>query len=82
MRSKRIPGQQALDWGIATECVADDKLDQFYKELQKVVDTDIDVTYKKLTATEFEDIEDLDITITDAQLKALFEFVFEEGVEG
>lgn len=28
MRSKRIPGQQALDWGIATECVADDKLEE------------------------------------------------------
>ena len=27
MRSKRIPGQQALDWGIATECVPDDKLE-------------------------------------------------------
>jgi 2-oxoglutaroyl-CoA hydrolase len=27
MRSKRIPGQQALEWGIATECVADDKLE-------------------------------------------------------
>jgi 2-oxoglutaroyl-CoA hydrolase len=27
MRSKRIPGRQAYDWGIATECVADDKLD-------------------------------------------------------
>jgi len=27
MRSKRIPGKQALDWGIATECVSDDKLE-------------------------------------------------------
>jgi 2-oxoglutaroyl-CoA hydrolase len=27
MRSKRIPGRQAHDWGIATECVADDKLE-------------------------------------------------------
>src|SRR5476649_2811843 len=27
MHSKRIPGKQALDWGIATECVADDKLE-------------------------------------------------------
>jgi 2-oxoglutaroyl-CoA hydrolase len=27
MRSKRIPGRQALDWGIATECVADNKLE-------------------------------------------------------
>jgi len=27
MRSKRIPGRQALEWGIATECVADDKLE-------------------------------------------------------
>ena len=27
MRSKRIPGKQAYDWGIATECVADDKLE-------------------------------------------------------
>ena len=27
MRSKRIPGKQAYDWGIATECVADDRLE-------------------------------------------------------
>lgn len=27
MRSKRISGRQALDWGIATECVADDQLE-------------------------------------------------------
>jgi 2-oxoglutaroyl-CoA hydrolase len=26
MRSKRISGEQAYDWGIATDCVADDKL--------------------------------------------------------
>ncbi len=37
MRSKRIGGRQALDWGIATECVPDDKLeaatDSLVKEL-------------------------------------------------
>ena len=27
MRSNRIPGRQALEWGIATDCVADDKLE-------------------------------------------------------
>jgi 2-oxoglutaroyl-CoA hydrolase len=27
MRSKRIPGRQASEWGIATDCVADDKLE-------------------------------------------------------
>ncbi len=27
MRSRRIPGRQAYDWGIATECVPDDQLD-------------------------------------------------------
>ncbi len=27
MRSKRIGAKQAYDWGIATECVADDKLE-------------------------------------------------------
>lgn len=27
MRSKRIPGKQAYDWGVATECVPDDKLE-------------------------------------------------------
>src|SRR5450631_4290253 len=27
MRSKRIPGKQALDWGIANECVPDAKLE-------------------------------------------------------
>ncbi len=31
MRSKRIPGRQALDWGIATECVPD-------ADLEKAVD--------------------------------------------
>ena len=40
MRSKRIPGKQALEWGIATECVADDKLeaatDALVEELLKI----------------------------------------------
>jgi 2-oxoglutaroyl-CoA hydrolase len=27
MRSKRIPGRQAHEWGVATECVADDELE-------------------------------------------------------
>ncbi len=27
MRSKRVPGRQAYEWGVATECVADDKLE-------------------------------------------------------
>ncbi len=27
MRSKRIPGKQAVEWGIAAECIADDKLE-------------------------------------------------------
>lgn len=27
MRSRRIPAKQALDWGIATDCVPDDKLE-------------------------------------------------------
>jgi 2-oxoglutaroyl-CoA hydrolase len=35
MRSKRIPGKQAYDWGIATECVPD-------AELEKVTDTLVD----------------------------------------
>jgi 2-oxoglutaroyl-CoA hydrolase len=38
MRSKRIPGKQAYEWGIATECVADGKLedatDGLVKELR------------------------------------------------
>jgi 2-oxoglutaroyl-CoA hydrolase len=28
MRSRRIPGKQACEWGIATECVADSDLDK------------------------------------------------------
>jgi 2-oxoglutaroyl-CoA hydrolase len=27
MRSKRIPGRQAYEWGVATECVANDRLE-------------------------------------------------------
>ena len=33
MRSKRIKGQQALDWGIATECVPDSDLEQAVTDL-------------------------------------------------
>ncbi|WP_422073181.1 enoyl-CoA hydratase/isomerase family protein [Tranquillimonas rosea] len=33
MRSKRIRGQQALDWGIATECVPDAELEQTVTDL-------------------------------------------------
>jgi 2-oxoglutaroyl-CoA hydrolase len=35
MRSRRIPGQQAYDWGVATECVADAELE---KATDKLVD--------------------------------------------
>src|SRR5207253_6629268 len=35
MRSKRIPGRQAYDWGIATECVPD-------AELEKATDALVD----------------------------------------
>jgi 2-oxoglutaroyl-CoA hydrolase len=28
MRSRRVPGQQAYDWGIATECVPDAELER------------------------------------------------------
>jgi 2-oxoglutaroyl-CoA hydrolase len=27
MRSRRIPGRQAYEWGVATDCVADDELE-------------------------------------------------------
>jgi len=27
MRSQRIPGRKVLEWGIATDCVADDRLE-------------------------------------------------------
>lgn len=33
MRSRRIPGQQACDWGIATQCVADADLEKATDEL-------------------------------------------------
>ena len=35
MRSKRIPAKQALDWGIATECVPDGKLEEATDALVK-----------------------------------------------
>ncbi|MBC2770170.1 enoyl-CoA hydratase/isomerase family protein [Pusillimonas minor] len=39
MRSRRISGKQAYDWGVATECVADDQLesatDALVEELRK-----------------------------------------------
>lgn len=35
MRSKRIPAEQALNWGIATECVPDDQLETATDSLAK-----------------------------------------------
>ena len=35
MRSKRISGQQAYDWGVATECVPDGELEQATDALVK-----------------------------------------------
>jgi 2-oxoglutaroyl-CoA hydrolase len=35
MRSKRISGRQAFEWGIATECVSDGKLEAATDELVK-----------------------------------------------
>src|SRR5262245_33116850 len=62
MRSKRIPGRQAYEWGIATECVPD-------AELEKVTDALVDElrtfsplaqrTAKKL----FNDTEDATLSI-------------------
>lgn len=60
--------------------VLDANLEDFYKELEKVLATELDVTYKKVTPEEFKDIEELNIDITDAQLKALFEHVFDESL--
>lgn len=39
MRSRRISGQQAYDWGIATEVVADDKLEEATAALVKELRT-------------------------------------------
>ena len=39
MRSKRIPGRQALEWGIANECVADGKLEEATDALVKELRT-------------------------------------------
>lgn len=60
--------------------VLDANLEDFYKELEKVLATELDVVYKKVTPEEFKDIEELNIDITDAQLKALFEHVFDESL--
>lgn len=60
--------------------VPDEKMEEFYKELEKILVTEIDVNYKKMTPEEFKDIEELDINVTDAQLKGLFEFVLDESL--
>ena len=60
--------------------VLEEKLEDFYKELEKVLATEVEITYKRVTPEEFKDIEELDIDVTDAQLKALFEFVLDESL--
>ena len=62
MRSRRIPGRQALDWGIASECVPDDKLEAATDALADELRTFSPIaqrTAKKL----LNDTEDLTLTI-------------------
>ena len=60
--------------------VPEDKTEEFYKSLEGVLTTEADVAFKRMTVEEFKDIEELDITVTDGQLKALFEFVFDKSI--
>ena len=85
MRSKRISGRQALDWGIATECVQDSKLeaatDMLVEELL-VLSPLAQRTAKKL----LNDIEDAGLTLAielegQAYARLRGSDDFREGVE-
>jgi hypothetical protein len=52
-----------------------EKLKLFYEKLQEVLDTDITREFVALTEEELKPIEDLDVDITEDQLKVFFQYI-------
>ncbi len=55
-----------------------EKLDKFYKELEEVLKTEVDSEYFKLSQEDLALIEDIDIEITEPQIRAFMEFAVEK----
>jgi len=53
------------------------KLDKFYAGLEEILKTEIDPDYIKLSKEDLTLIEELDIDITEAQVRAFFEYAVE-----
>lgn len=64
--------------GTATTEVKDpEKLKEFYTRLQEVLDTDITKEFAHFTEEELKPIEEVEIDITEDQLKVFFQYLVE-----
>lgn len=52
-----------------------EKLKLFYEKLQEVLDTDITREFVPITEEELKPIEELDVDITEEQLKVFFQYI-------
>ena len=66
------------DGQTAKEVRDPEKLEEFYKHIEEALLTEIDTNYKKLTMEDIKPIEDIEINITDLQLKTFFMYIVEQ----
>ena len=51
-----------------------EKIETFYKALEEILKTEIDTNYYKISAKDLALIEDVEIDITDAQIRAFYDY--------
>lgn len=57
-----------------TEVKDPEKIEKFYKALEEVLKTEIDADYYKIPAEDLELIEDMEVDITEPQIRAFYEY--------
>lgn len=73
-----VDGEEAE--GAKVEVTNPEKLEKFYAELEKVLRTEIEPTpaYPKLQDKDLEQIENLEIELSDLHMRSLIEFIIEK----
>jgi len=72
---------EAPDGTKTIEVKDPEKIEKFYKDLEEVLKTEINPTYQRLSKEELKSIEELEIDITEPQIRAFFEYVVEKEAQ-
>jgi len=57
------------------------KLPKFYEALEDILKSEVSATFPKITQKELQVLEDLELEISDVQIKAFFDYVVEKEEE-